>query len=476
VTRSPAKRLVAWLGSARVALTLMLLLAAMSFLGTLVPQTGRDAGETAAWAAAHPFAEKVVSALGLHSAYSSVIFLVPAALLVASTVICALARTRVARQRGARLREATSASAPSMDADFDVELGSGTGAEEALDLADAALRELGLIAKRDTRGLVVASNPLGAAGSPVFHWALVALLCTIAVGALSRADGLMGIPVGESAPVVADSFRLLSVGPWHRWNSHPNTIVVSELSPTYLLGGIDRGPTPTVAVVASSGRVLAEQRVYPNAPLHTGSLTVHANDYGLAPVLSLVRADSSLAATTSPLVDFSGAARGGTAPTEFAITDSAGAEAYLAQVTVELPNGAADATKALSVVPRLAVNLLDAANRSKVASATLGVGESLRLPDGSSLRFDALRYYARLSVVDDGSIPAVYLFLGLALVGLTAALLARQRLVVAWVTSGASGPRLCVATRLWRNAGVTRDEIRTALTSEFAEREERAGR
>jgi hypothetical protein len=86
------------------------------------------------------------------------------------------------------------------------------------------------------------------------------------------------------------------------------------------------------------------------------------------------------------------------------------------------------------------------------------------LPDGSRLRLDSVGYYARLQVVDDGSIPLLYLGLIVAVFGLTIAVVARQQIILATVVEGPDGTRLAVTVRLWRNAPSSRSEIEAELT------------
>jgi hypothetical protein len=90
------------------------------------------------------------------------------------------------------------------------------------------------------------------------------------------------------------------------------------------------------------------------------------------------------------------------------------------------------------------------------------------LPSGDSLRLDALDYYARLSIVDDGSIPLLYVALALAMVGLTMAVMVRQQIVLATVIETPEGVTLAVRVKLWRNSPTSRSEIEAELTRALA--------
>jgi len=91
-------------------------------------------------------------------------------------------------------------------------------------------------------------------------------------------------------------------------------------------------------------------------------------------------------------------------------------------------------------------------------------GENVALPGGGSLRLDSVGYYARLSVVDDWSIPLLYAGLVVAVVGLTIAVVARQQIVLVTVVKDLDGVTLVASVRLWRSASSSRGEIESELT------------
>jgi len=80
------------------------------------------------------------------------------------------------------------------------------------------------------------------------------------------------------------------------------------------------------------------------------------------------------------------------------------------------------------------------------------------------VRLIGLGYYARLQVVSDPSIPALYAGLIVAMIGLGVATFARQQIVSAAVMVTPDGAKLAVRLRLWRNAASSRSEIETELT------------
>jgi hypothetical protein len=89
---------------------------------------------------------------------------------------------------------------------------------------------------------------------------------------------------------------------------------------------------------------------------------------------------------------------------------------------------------------------------------------------------DGVGYYVRLSVVDDASIPFIYAALGIALAGLSVALLVRQRALVAVVVEKGGGSLVEVGMRDWRNGNLRADEIRSRLSVALAEEDTEAAR
>ena len=106
-----------------------------------------------------------------------------------------------------------------------------------------------------------------------------------------------------------------------------------------------------------------------------------------------------------------------------------------------------------------------------VVNQVIRPGQQIKLPDGDTLQLDSVEYYARLAVVDDWSIPLLYLGLIVAFIGLGITVIARQQMILATVIDGPDGPRLVARVRLWRNASSSRSEIETELTRALREKD-----
>lgn len=463
-----------FLRSAVLATLLLLFLGVWSMFSSVVPQGGGSDAAITKWAAAHPIAEQAARILGLHSAYSAPLFVLGVLVLAVSTALCAWERTKAAAKKASALARARAVDITSLKAKHDLEItcDSSTSTDDALSTAAETMKHLGLNPVRDG-GMLRAVSPSWAVwGSPVFHWALLLLMLTLVSGNLLRAEGLMGVAVGETKPDQPSSYGVVHSGPFFYWHQITRSIRVDAFEPHYRSGGVDRGPTPTVSVLDRSGHVIKQQRVYPNATLKTGSLTIYPSDYGLAVNVSVVNTAGAAVYHQSLLNDFASSAPSGTITNDFlGVSDSQGKLTY--RVIATIPLDSQGGTFVNDVPTKQVATLqLTKADGTVVGSKDVRPGETLQLPNGALLRLDNLSYYARLQLVDDWSIPVLYLGLVVAIVGLGGAVLARQYIVLAGVVTDSEGTKLLVRLRLWRNVSTSREETEDELTRVLGRPEE----
>lgn len=398
----------------------------------------------------------VVAVLDQPWVLTSVPFLGLVAVLAVSTGACAWERTRaalrVARVPGAdaMLKRLAAPSAIRVPLPLDVE------AEAAM--AEVARRLRGrrmAVSERD--GLVGArKGRAGLIGSPLFHWALALLLVTFAAGALLRSEGRIPLPMGEPRTLEPANYQVFKAG---RLNASRSGLVLQadDLTLSYLVDGIDAGPTPAVTLSDGSG-VLASGLVYPNHPLRWRTMMVHVVDHGLAPKLALEAADGALRGEVSGFSDFDPKSASGTTPSEFELTDRAGVARYSAHVEVLADKVTSPETGLVGVQPRMPttptvlIRVIALSGSGEATQTRLAVGEILRLRDGSGVRLVGVDYFARVSVVDDPSVHVIYALLGLSLVGLSLALLLPYRVVWVGVSGTGAHRELAAVVRHQRGA------------------------
>lgn len=444
---------------------LLLLMGAWTIAASFIPQNAASAEAVAAWRAANPGLLQVVDTLGLHDAFASIPYVALGVFLALCTAVCAWQRTGVARRRARTLRDATAgagavgASSP----DLEVALVPGLSEERALQVAADTLRHLGVPTVRRGQALVSVSPWWSVWGTAVFHWALVAIIVTIALAGLVRAEGQMGVAVGQSRPDQPESYGQLTAGPWYRWESVERFIRVDDFDLDYQAGGVSRGPTPTVSVVDADGEVLASRIVYPNHILRYGALSIYPVDYGLSAVIAMFDSSGAEMGRTVQLLDFDGMSPDGTSPvSEIGLYGSDGQ--VLNRLIVSVPLDSAE-EGFLGRVPevRRARFIILGADGSPISDEVIEPGQRVELPAGGALELLGVDYYARLQLVDDPSIPLLYAAGVIAMIGLGIATLARQMIITAQVERDADQSRLAVRMRLWRIHSTSRSEIEDEL-------------
>ncbi len=464
--RDAWRKAIRFVGSAGFATGLMVVIAVYAMVATLIPQVGESWGaDPQVWAAEHPVLEQIAQTLWLHRAFTSPIFIGLALVLGLSTALCAWARTKVAIGKARTLRRALATDAEGLAArhDFSIPVADSFSDDEVLARTSDTLERLGVRASRRESVLSSISQPWSVWGSPVFHWALLALIVALAAGNLLRAEGQMGLAVGQSKPDNPSSYGIMNAGVMRNWSTVQRSFRLDAFEQTYVTDGIDRGGTPTVALLDKDGNVVRSQRVYPNATLKHGSVTVYPKDYGLAVEVSIADPSGAVLGRSVQLVDFDPAAENGTVSSGYlVINDGAGNPQLKVYITVPVAsvNGQLDRSIPDSPRARFVMRTLD---NQVVLDQTVAQGEGVDFPAGKVI-FNGVGYYARLQIVDDSSIPLLYLGFIVATLGLTLAVVVRQRAVLAAVAHGDEGRRLVVAVRFWRNAPTDRDEIRAELT------------
>jgi len=467
VIRKVFRKALSVLASAWLAVGAFTFVGLWAMVATAVPQGAAGTFGVAVWAKAHPVLEPVLNALGLHQAFTAGLFLVCVALLGVSTVVCSWRRTKVAYLRARALRAAARADAGSLagERDLAVVLAPNVAPSEALPIAREALAGLGVRTKTG-EGVLRAVSPWWSVwGSAVFHWALVALMLFVLVGAMQRSDGLMAVAVGQTKPDAPAAYGALTTGPLHSWSGVNRSFRVDALNPDLKLGGVDRGAVPTVSVLDANGLAIKTQLVYPNMMLHVGTVAINCPAVGLSADIGLESTGGVEIARSYEPIDFSQTATEGTVPVGLlGIFDGSGAVEMRVAVTVPLDRYKGQFGEWIPTVPRAHI-VVYASDGTTVLDTVIKPGESAEIPGGGSLRLLGIGWYARLSIVDDWTTPFIYAAMIIALLGLSISLLTRQQIVLAAVVDGPDGPALAVRMRLWRNVPTTRAEIEAALAA-----------
>lgn len=414
------KRLYRWLTSPKLAIALILGITAYAVVGTVVPQPALGPEEADRWAAAHPLASSVARPLGLFEAFSSPLFIAVVLLLGASTIACAVSRTKAARSM-TRTGAATEAIEVRIQRHPTAAVGDLTQSEADLALARlrTTLESEGFSVRGGPRVTEATKSMWGAYGSPVFHWALAALIPVFIISAAFRAEGVLSIPVGGSVTDDAAAYgKKVSRGPLHPGHSGLE-FRARDFKLATMVDGLDRGHSAVVGVYRN-GAMIAERRVYPNSPLRVGRLLIHrTSDWGYAPLMELRAPDAKMVATMHAYIPASSVSSDGAGPGVLSVSDARG-PAY--ELDISIPASGTDSLgmprlqRAVSVVVR-------PTGGATLAPVRISEGASVQLPDGGSLRFAKRGYFMDISVADDAAVPAIYALFVLAAIGLVVAVL-----------------------------------------------------
>lgn len=417
------KRIVRFLRSRRIAALLIVAFGAASLLGTWKDGPG----------------EKV---------FVSAPFLILTAWLAASTGVCAWDRT-VRAARLARLPLDAGAGAGRMLGQYVLVPRRGG---DVLDAAAGELRRRRFRVSRADGRLVAEKGRWAVWGSPVFHWALVALVLVVAASRLTRYEGQVGVPVGQSVSDRAESYGQLSKAPF----AMPFTgldVAVLEMDEEFEASGVEFGPTPKVRI-DRDGSALGEGFVRPNDPLRAGGLLVHSSGHGLAVHLVVTDAAGVPAATSTVLIDFDHDADSGATAAPVTITGADGVPVEV-MLTMDARDSSGAVPERLPPPKYRRLSVWGSTLASGVAE--LGLGERVEVAPGAFLGLVDAGYYARLRFVSDWGPGWMYALLAIASVSLAIALLVPFRVISAGIDD--TGSRLDVRFRDTSGSALLRDDI-----------------
>lgn len=431
------------LRSRRLAIALLVALAAWAGLATLVPQGGTSDSLSSGLAA------QLASAVGLDRAFSAPVFLALCALLFASTAACSAERTRAALKlaRRAALLSTSTDAVRVLRADF--VLSTDLNRRAVLERIPQAFQRAGLRARAVSDSAVYAtSSRLGLAGSPAFHWLLALLIALIAAGQLTRSEGLMGVPVGSARVDAKESYGVVSEGPLHsRFTSF--VIAVPSIALSHIVDGIERGPAPYVEL-RDGPDLLRAGYVYPNHPLRYKSLVIHANDHGLS--IPVIAHDGS---SVDVLLDFDEQSCSARSVSALEASGPGGATRIVFEVPLDTYRD-----QCVTALPREPRIVWRSEGPTGEMSGTVRPGGSFEPAPGVALQLGPLGYYARLSVVDDWSVYPMYAVFALATLALAVSVSMPYREALAVIKRSAEGYHVRVRVRHTRRDPGFADQVR----------------
>lgn len=459
------RRLTRRLRSPRVAVGLIVAVLVYAAASTVVPRGAAGSPDVAQWAVRHPFGEVVARAFGMHAGFSSAVFLTLATFLALSTALCSWERTERARRLTSGSQDLTSAEAERLRArpDAAIPLGELADPAEARSLAEAALTAEGLRVRSGPRLVEGVAAAWGAWGSPVFHWSLTLLMVTLALGQATRAEGWVGLPLGETVRDALASYIEIARGPLFADRFTGLSLRADELLADYRTGTVSRGPVPLVTVLRGTSP-LTSQLVYANNPLRLGALTVHMTGTGLVAALSVESTSGQLVRRDPFMLQYGSYGATTSVPVEYTMLSEAGEPLMDLRIRVPVPLGRDGLP--VAQVPTSPVSIIEtaAAGTGRYGRpVTLELGQATPLPRGQYLRFVGADDWVKVTVVNDWSVPFIYGLMVLAWVGMGVSMFVAPRRVLVGIVDGDEGLSLHVTVWHARRDPVFRRRVIAAL-------------
>ena len=472
--RPPRTWVRAWrsLTSMRTALLLLSLLALAAIPGSLLPQRGVNPDRVAMFLRAHPSTGRLFDRLYLFDVFASPWFAAIYLLLLASLLGCLAPRIRMQVRAYRRPPPPTPRHLDRLSVSA-----SWISTERPADVA-------GLLARRlRRRGWRVAVDPDGVraergylreTGNLLFHVSLVALLAGAAVGSLRGYQGDVVVVDGQAfsnTPVAYDTFepgRAVNAA-----NLPPFAVKLDKFAAAYLPSGEPASYEAWVHWQPRPGSRWRAAHITENHPLATtsnwatGSTKIYLTGHGFAPHVTVTsKTGQTLFDGSVPFLPTDAATYTSTGVIKVpaAVPDQIGFSGFLLPTTEVSPFGMASSFPAPNnpklvltayhgnlglasgrpqSVYRLDTSLMTQYTQSgSPASAALSPGQSWRLPDGTTVRFDKLDQFANLHVNYNPGKRLVLLATVALVAGLILSLRVRRRRLWFRVTARADDSRV----------------------------------
>jgi cytochrome c biogenesis protein len=480
------------LTSMRTAVILLFLLALAAVPGSLLPQRPLNPAKVQTYLQTHGAWGTLLDRIGAFDVFGSVWFAAVYLLLAISLIGCLIPRIRVY----ARAVRAQPLKAPRVLSRL-AESGSfrtGLDPAEAARLAGSRLRpRWRTVIRTEDSGAVTVSAEKGylrEAGNLVFHVCLLVALVLIALGRLFSYQGSVLLTEGGAGfcnPLLYDSFhagRLVDIS-----NVSEFCVDLDSFTATYRS---DNTPSQFKAVVTyqRDGRGLGPDRqdtITVNHPLRLEGDRVYLINHGFAPTVTVTRPGQKPITDTAPFLPQDGFL---TSEGVFKELGPAGGKTDIGLQGVFAPTpqdvgGVVSSIAPQAQNPELAliafvgdtgvnnglpqsVYTLDTSKMKQVAAQNLLVGQTMKLPDGTTVRFDGYKQWASLQVSHDPTQGYLLVAAVLMVAGLLGSLSIRRRRVWLRLTSASTAPSAAESGRstLVEVGGLARNDSGN-FTAEF---------
>lgn len=272
------------LRSMRTALVLLLLLAAGSVIGSLLPQIPNTPRAVGQWLADHELLGPLLLRAGFFDVYGSWWFVLITTLLFVSLAACLIPRTRAlaraARQRPVQARELDGFP---QHRTLRVE----AEADDVAGVAARLLRRRRFRVAREGRAVAAEKGIAREAGSLLFHWAFFLLIVGVIVGKGTGFSGYAVVTEGETwIDAQANYDGRVRTGRYFAGSFSGLRLELLDFEARYRRSGIPLDFASRVRVADRHGRALGVREVGVNRPVVIEGIRIFQSGFGWAPVVT----------------------------------------------------------------------------------------------------------------------------------------------------------------------------------------------
>jgi cytochrome c biogenesis protein len=283
------------LRSMRTALILLLMLAAASVAGSLIPQLPNSPERVAQYLDTHPLMGEFYRRAGLFDVFGSWWFTLITVLLFVSLVACLIPRTRAAwRSLRARPIQAREIDAFRHYAERDVAL----APEEAIEASRRTLKRRWFRVARDPDrpALAAEKGALRETGSLLFHWAFILILVGVVYGKGTGFSGFALVVEGDTwIDAQANYDGQIRTGRFFDGAFTGVGVRLNEFESAFRpQTGQAMDFVSRVDLLAPDGTPIRSQDIRVNHPAKIDGITIYQSSFGWAPVLRVTDGDQVL--------------------------------------------------------------------------------------------------------------------------------------------------------------------------------------
>lgn len=437
--------------SMKLALVLLLLVAAASIIGTIIPQSSLDATAVGQIWQNQPRLAPIYDFLGFFHVYTTWWYILLLAMLFLNIVVCTV--PRFLRTLKSIMNPKTEASdkfinrlknRASFESDKDIET-----------LEPAIISSLKShhfsVTETEKRGTITVSGHkgrFGQIGSLLFHLSFIILLFGVLLGKLTGMNSHIRLAEGDVFEVSDSGFAQMGVTPDKArffTGFKPFTMEINDFDVKFLPSGQPE-TFVTTATIFESGKKIGTEKMWVNKPLSFNGIDFYQSSYGWIPIIEMMDSKGKVISKQAPYVSPS---EGEPYPEQINFENGISGEVIF---YTDYETGFPGARK-----PGIDLQLYDA-NNKPVLDGLIKLGQTAKIGD-KKIKFSKLSQWTGLEIAKDAGVPIIWSAFIIGPLGLLVAFYLIYRRV--WVNLRREGSKVYI------HIGGLSDRNKLAFENEF---------